>query len=207
MTEGQAQSIVNSAALVVAAIYFYRRLIEPAAGASPAPKAAGSSNQIESPEGPETSRAVFDKYRGPAGSFDSFESFTANGEPATVSGAAAQLLGEGKPPSTERFVVGWGFTFLTLSLMTQASPQLGGSFAALVALGSVLTNGSQVSKDVNTQLRSKTSTLAATDTATATPTTLVDFAGAAGNAPAVITPEGQGKKKKSAKPKFRVQSA
>src|SRR3954469_1899482 len=59
-----------------------------------------------------------------------------------------QLAGIGTPPPTGPFVVGWGFTFLVIALLAQASPTLGGSFALLVATGAVLANGTNVSKDV-----------------------------------------------------------
>jgi hypothetical protein len=210
VTESQAQNMVNAAALIVAGIYFYRKLIEPAAGSSPATAAAGSTETGEGPESPELSRAVFDRFRGPRGSFEGFSepaTFTTEGEPSTVSGAAAQLLGEGKPPSTERFVVGWGFVFLTLSLGVEASPQLAGSFAALVALGSVLTNGAQVAKDIRTQLRSEQTKKPSASTGSASPTTTVAFAGQGATTSPAVMPESAPRKKKSTKPKYKVESA
>jgi hypothetical protein len=191
--------MVNGAALIVAAIYFYRRLIEPAAG-----QKVTSSVPRETPESVEAEpRTVFSRYRGPAGT----GTVEGGEDPTTLPGAAAQLLGEGKPAPMERFVVGWGFVFLSLSLAVPVSPQLAGSFAALVALGSILTNGTQVAADIKKQLRAKPGkTAEATAPGAASPTTLVSFAGAAQTMSAVI-PEGTGKKKKRGKPKFKVESA
>lgn len=153
MTEGRAQDLVNGSALVVSAIYFYRKLIEPAVGGS-AGASAGSKTT------PPAAGNVQVSLR----------------EPETVAGAAAQLMGQGQVASTGRFVVGWGVTFLVLSLLAPLSPKLAGSFAGLVALGSILGNGTQVSNDIVTQLRRQphSSTQSA---AAAYPTTTVAFAG------------------------------
>lgn len=64
-------------------------------------------------------------------------------------GKASNILMGGAPPSVPTFVVGWGFTFLTLSMVAAASPELGGWFAILVALGAILTNGQTVLSDVS----------------------------------------------------------
>lgn len=151
MTESRAQDLVNSAALVVAAVYFYRKLIEPATGENAAASSAGTGAT-------------------PAAGFISFD------QPTTLPGAAAQLLGKGKPASTERFVVGWGFVFLTLSLAVPVAPEFAGAFASLAALGSILGNGTQVAKDLETQLHHEAKP--GSSTQTATPTTTVAFAGA-----------------------------
>jgi hypothetical protein len=121
VNESQARDAVNGAALVVAGIYFYRKLIEPAAGATPggagvAP-AKGSTAQ-----------------------------------PTSIKGAGAQLLGFGPLASTGRFVVGFGFVFIVLSLAEGASPELAGYFALLIALGSILGNGIAVATDLTKQL-------------------------------------------------------
>src|SRR4051794_10936253 len=63
-----------------------------------------------------------------------------------------QLAGAGPVLPAGPFVVGWGFTFLVLSLVAQVNPNLGGNFAILVALGAVLGNGENVFGDINTQL-------------------------------------------------------
>ena len=127
MNSEQARDAVNGAAIVVAGIYFYRKLIEPGLAGSTAVSANGVPTTVP-------------------------VSLT---EPKSIGGAAAQLLGKGPVASTGRFVVGFGFTFLVLSLMEGASPELAGNFALLIALGSVLGNGLQVSKDVSAQLDEK----------------------------------------------------
>lgn len=63
-----------------------------------------------------------------------------------------QLAGNGPVMPAGPFIVGWGFTFLVISIMAQASPSLGGNFAILVAAGAVLGNGVAVSKDLQKRL-------------------------------------------------------
>jgi hypothetical protein len=199
VTESKAQDLVNGAALVVAAIYFYRKLIEPAAGQGASPSAGGSAT--EPAVGPENILAYF---KGP--------SRNKPAQPATVTGAAAQLMGAGQVPSTERFVVGWGFVFLTLSLAVPVAPELAGSFAALIALGSILGNGVQVSADLKTQLGHEAHPSPSDAVpAEAGPTTTVSFAGAGAAVPAVLPnpskpPRRQDKKPGGKQPAFRLQS-
>jgi hypothetical protein len=97
MTESQAQTAVTGSALVVALIFAYRKLVEPAASAS------GSSTRTAA-------------------------------------------------PNTGHFVIGFGFTYLTLAILAQAAPQLGGMGAILVATADVITNGQAVLKDFSGQL-------------------------------------------------------
>lgn len=179
MTEGKAQDLVNGAALVVAAIYFYRKLIEPAVGGA----AGASAGAGASPP--------------------------AAGAPKTVAGAAAQLMGQGETASTGRFVIGWGFTFLTLSLMTPALPELAGAFAGLVALGSILGNGTQLAADLETQLNREPT--AAQAPAASSPTVAVSYAPGAAPPPsapiAPLMPTGPAKRKPRRKgPKYKLQS-
>lgn len=182
MTEGKAQDLVNGAALVVSAIYFYRKLIEPAVGAG----GGGASSAKATTAG------------------DVQVSFY---EPSTIPGAAAQLMGQGNVASTGRFVVGWGFTFLTLSLMAPLLPELAGSFAALVALGSILGNGTQVASDVEIQLKKAPGVVQ--NTATTTPTTTIAYAGQGGAPVPATAVMPQRAAKPRAKPKhlkYRVES-
>lgn len=197
VTEGKAQDLVNGAALVVAAIYFYRKLIEPATGGTAAASSAGTGAT------PAAGESILTRFRGPAGSFES------PGEPATIPGAAAQLLGKGKPAPTERFVVGWGFVFLSLSLAVPVAPELAGAFAALTALGAVLGNGAQVSKDLESQLHHEATPEASTaNAAPSSPTTTVSYAGqGAASVPAVFPEKSPAKKTRPKKTRFRVQSA
>lgn len=192
MTEGKAQDLVNGAALVVAAIYFYRKLIEPSSGANAATSSAGTG---ATPEGGPTS--ILASFKGPGGARE------IPGEPASVGAAAAQLFGKGKPAPTERFVVGWGFVFLTLSLAVPVAPELAGAFAALVALGAILGNGTQVASDLETQLHHEAKPEAATSAASASPTTTVSFAGAAAMTPAVFPQAAAGAPKKTGRKKKR----
>lgn len=198
VNEGKAQDYVNGAALIVAAIYFYRKLIEPATGIGASPSAGAP--------GEEPAAGSFLSYfKGPARNKPA--------QPATVGGAAAQFLGAGQVPTTERFVVGWGFVFLTLSLAIPVAPELAGSFAALIALGSILGNGSQVAADLQTQLghEAHPSPNASTPT-TGAPTTTVSFGGQSTLAPAVVpapstSTRRQNKKTPGSRPGFQVQSA
>lgn len=118
VTSGGARDAVNGAALILAGLYFYRKLIEPTV--VPAVKGKRSAPQ-----------------------------------PKTVAGAAGQVIGVGPLASTGRFIVGFGFTFLVLSLVEGASPELAGSFALLIALGAILGNGVQVTEDLKMQLDEK----------------------------------------------------
>lgn len=111
MTDSQARDAINGAAIIIAGLYFYRKLIEP--------------------QTPQTRRKR---------------------QPSSLGATAGQVLGVGPLASTGRFVVGFGFTFLTLSIVEGISPKLAGSFAILVAVGAVLGNGMQVSADLRAQL-------------------------------------------------------
>jgi hypothetical protein len=198
VTEGKAQDLVNGAALVVAAIYFYRKLIEPATGIGAASSAGGVSEEP-------AAGSFLSYFKGPARNKP--------GQPATIGGATAQLLGAGQVPSTERFVVGWGFVFLTLSLAIPIAPELAGTFAALIALGSILGNGVQVSADLKTQLGHEAHPAPGASTpTTSAPTTTVSFAGQSIAVPATVTTpptstRRQHKKNPGSRPGFQVQSA
>lgn len=63
-----------------------------------------------------------------------------------------EISGFGPLPNVGRFITGFGVVYLVLSLMAQANPNLGGSFAILVAVGDVLGNGTQLAADVNNRL-------------------------------------------------------
>lgn len=76
-------------------------------------------------------------------------------QPKTLKGAAGQIVGLGPLAPTGRFIVGFGFVFLTLSLLEGAMPELAGYFALLVALTAILGNGAAVAKDISTQLAAK----------------------------------------------------
>lgn len=71
----------------------------------------------------------------------------------------------GSAPNTGHFVIGFGFTYITLSIIAQAAPELGGMFAVLVAVGDLLANGTALIGDLQTGL--KTTAAATTPTTTA----------------------------------------
>jgi len=144
----QARDAVNGAALVVGGIYFYRKLIEPQLKGSAAVSATGQPNTVP----------------------------VVLSEPRSIGGAAAQLLGKGPVASTGRFVVGFGFTFIVLSLMEGASPELAGYFALLIALGSILGNGQQIFADLGSQLSEKQQAVSASLAPSSTPTPTVTVA-------------------------------
>lgn len=59
-----------------------------------------------------------------------------------------QLAGEGTPPPVGKFVTAWGFLFLSISVVAQVSPGLGGSFAILIAVSDLLSNTQSVLADI-----------------------------------------------------------
>jgi hypothetical protein len=54
------------------------------------------------------------------------------------------------------FVLGFGFVYVTLSIVAQAAPELGGMSAVLVAAGDVLANGKSVAGDISSGLAAST---------------------------------------------------
>jgi hypothetical protein len=56
-------------------------------------------------------------------------------------------------PQTSHFVVGFGFTYIILSLLAQAAPALGGMGAILVATGDLLVNGQAITGALQTTLK------------------------------------------------------
>lgn len=75
--------------------------------------------------------------------------------PKPKGGKATDLIGYGTPPPVGQFITGWGFVFLLLALVAQASPNLGGSFAILVATGDILGNGIALTDDLQGRLADK----------------------------------------------------
>jgi hypothetical protein len=59
-------------------------------------------------------------------------------------------------PNTAHFVIGFGFAYITLSIVAQAAPELGGMFAVLVATGDLLANGQALLGDLQTGLKTTT---------------------------------------------------
>ncbi len=95
MTSDQAQTAVAGSAFVVAAVFAYRKLVEPATQSK-------------------------------------------------------------TTPATAHFVIGFGVTYIVLSLLAQAAPELGGMFAVLVATADLLNNGQALVKDLNGALGAAT---------------------------------------------------
>lgn len=75
-----------------------------------------------------------------------------------------KLVGIGNPVPLGSFATAWGFTFLTVAIIAEAAPGLGGALAILIATGDLLTNSSNVLSDV-TSLEAKTTKAAATGVA------------------------------------------
>jgi hypothetical protein len=69
------------------------------------------------------------------------------------------------PPSAAHFLIGFGFTYITLAILAAGAPALGGMFAILVGTGDALVNGQAILADVQTGLgAAKTATSPATTT-------------------------------------------
>ena len=65
-------------------------------------------------------------------------------------------------PSTGHFVIGFGFTFVILSLFAQGAPTLGGMMAILVATGDLLVNGQPLAQDLSGALKATQGATAST---------------------------------------------
>jgi len=76
----------------------------------------------------------------------------------TQNQGAAQLLGKGTPPNFGRFLTGWGFVFLSLSIVAEAAPGVGGMAAILVATADALTNAVDVKTQLDKQINTPTTT-------------------------------------------------
>jgi hypothetical protein len=72
-------------------------------------------------------------------------------------GTAKNVIGVGTPVPLGQFATAWGFTFLVVAVMAQASPELGGGFAVLIGTADLLTNSASVFGDVNKQTGTTTS--------------------------------------------------
>ena len=73
-----------------------------------------------------------------------------------VGGTYAVLKWKGLTQTTvPTFTTAWGCVFLVLALMTEASPQFGGSFSLLVMTGDLLANGQKLAGLANTTAAKK----------------------------------------------------
>ena len=59
------------------------------------------------------------------------------------------------PASASEFAVAFGFSYLALSLIAEAAPDVAGAFAILIATGSILANGQSLFSDVSGQVGAK----------------------------------------------------
>ena len=82
-------------------------------------------------------------------------------------GTAEELKASVKITPLDRWLVGWGVVFFGLSVAAGPFPGAAGDMAILLALGSLLTNGVQVSKDLNKGLESNSAKARARTKATA----------------------------------------
>lgn len=69
-----------------------------------------------------------------------------------------------KASPTSHFVLGFMVVYVGLAMVAEVAPDVGGMFAWLIAVGDLLVNGTQITKDINTGLKT-------TAAATGTPTT------------------------------------
>ena len=84
-------------------------------------------------------------------------------------GSLKGLVGlEAAPAATAQFLPAFAFIYITLGLLSTAAPDAARSFAVLVAVGDVLTNGSSVFTDMQGQAAGTTTAAAPTPTAAAT---------------------------------------
>jgi hypothetical protein len=56
-------------------------------------------------------------------------------------------------PTTSHFLLGFMVVYITLSILADAAPEIGGMGAALVAVGDLLTNGTAITNDLNRGLK------------------------------------------------------
>ncbi|HEX3561818.1 MAG TPA: hypothetical protein VHU24_03180 [Solirubrobacterales bacterium] len=71
-------------------------------------------------------------------------------------GTAEELKASTTVTPLPRFLIGWSVVFFGLSVVAGPFPGAAGDLAILLALGSLLTNGVQVSKDLNKGLGATT---------------------------------------------------
>jgi hypothetical protein len=71
-------------------------------------------------------------------------------------GNIKNIIGIGNPVPLAQWATAWGVVYLVISVMAEASPGLGGSFAILIATGDLLVNIGSVTADVQKQETSKT---------------------------------------------------
>lgn len=75
--------------------------------------------------------------------------------PKGLPAAVEKALGKGEvaPPGT--WVVAWGVTWFSISLLSLAAPGFAGSLALLTIVSTILLNGQAISKDVGTRLETE----------------------------------------------------
>jgi hypothetical protein len=88
-----------------------------------------------------------------------------SGPPATFQ----KLIGVGELPQLGAWATAWGFTFLVVAMMAEASPGLGGGFAILIMTADALTNSTSLFGDVG-KAEKKGATTPAPQTPAVSPT-------------------------------------
>jgi hypothetical protein len=120
-------------------------------------------------------------------------------EPSTPPATVKKLMGVGELPPLGSWATAWGFTFLVVSVMAEASPGLGGGFAILIMTADILTNSASLFADVGKQQKtpagvpSGAQVLAATDPLSglaAAPATVAATIGPFSTAPASVQTRG-----------------
>jgi hypothetical protein len=69
---------------------------------------------------------------------------------------AYRRLTEGTTASSGHFLTGFLFVYITLAILADAAPPLGGGLAWLIATGDLLTNGQGLVNDLNKGLQTTT---------------------------------------------------
>lgn len=72
-------------------------------------------------------------------------------EPGAAGVSLPRLAGVGEPVNFAAWATAWGTVFFMLSLVSELSPGLAGSFALLVGVSDVLANGKQLFGDLGKQ--------------------------------------------------------
>ena len=82
------------------------------------------------------------------GGIYAYRHFTEGDTQPSSSSTPARAAGLGPPLTLSGFLVAWGFVFLMVGIMAEASPRVGRNAAILVAVGDILTNGTSIIADV-----------------------------------------------------------
>jgi hypothetical protein len=109
-------------------------------------------------------------------------------EPTSQPATLPKLLGIGELPALGAWATAWGFTFLVVAVMAEASPGLGGGFAILIMTADLMTNASSIFGDVSKQQKSKASASVASASGLTTVSAPTRAGTAAGKAKVYVPP-------------------